>query len=85
MKKILTWDSDQIDVRDIDRQAECQKGNYLVGNDQEGYRFAIHNVVEEIWPTYPTEWDWWMALYEHLISLGEEVDLLPSYKEIKWE
>ncbi len=84
-KKLKLFDND-IDIRDVDWQAEARKWNYLVGSDQEGYRFAIHNIVEEIWPTYKNEWDAWTALYEELISLEEEVELLPSYEELaKWK
>ena len=85
MKKILTWDSDEVDVRDIDRQAEFQKWNYLVGNDEEGYRYAVHNIVDETEPLYHTEEQAWVWLYEYLQAIGEEVDLLPSYEEIRWK
>lgn len=85
MKKKLELFDNPVDVWDIDWQAEAWKWNYLVGNDAEGYRYAVHNVVEEIWPAYRSEWDARMGLYEHLISLGEEVDLLPSYEELRWK
>ena len=85
MKKILTCDSDEVDVRDIDRQAECQKWNYLVGNDEEGYRYAVHNIMDETEPLYHTEEQAWVWLYEYLQAIGEEVDLLPSYEEIRWK
>ena len=85
MKKILTFDSDEIDVRDIDRQAEYQKWNYLVGNDQEWYRYAVHNIVDETDPLYHDEWDAWLWLFEHLQAIWEEVHLLPTYEELaRW-
>ncbi|MBO7716653.1 MAG: hypothetical protein J6S85_24010 [Methanobrevibacter sp.] len=55
MRKRLDSCEVNIDIRDIDRQAECHKGNYLVGNDQEGYRFAVHNVVDETDKLYCNE------------------------------
>ena len=83
MTKLELWMED-VDVRDIDRQAECQKWNYLVGNDQEWYRFAVHNIVDETEPMYRDEESAWQWLYDHLTMLGEQVDLLPSYEDIRW-
>lgn len=74
------------DAYDVDRQAECQKGNYLIGNDQEGYRFAVHNIVDETEKLYHSEEDAWQGLYEHLLMLGEEIEFLPTYEELaKWK
>lgn len=79
MKKLTDFDA-----YDVDRQVECQKWNYLVGNDQEGYRFAVHNVVDETEKLYYSEEDAWQGLYEHLLMLGEEIEYLPSYAELSW-
>lgn len=84
MKKRLDSCEVNIDIRDIDRQAECHKGNYLVGNDQEWYRFAVHNVVDETDKLYRNEWDAREWLYERLCNLELEVELLPSYWEEEW-
>ena len=84
MKKKLDQCEVNIDIRDIDRQAECHKGNYLVGNDQEWYRFAVHNVVDETDKLYPNEWDAREWLYERLCNLELEVELLPSYWQEEW-
>lgn len=84
MKKRLDSCEVNIDVRDIDRQAEAWKGNYLVGNDQEGYRFAVHNIVDESDKLYRDEWDALEWLYERLCNLEQEVELLPSYWELSW-
>lgn len=85
MTKLERW-MDNVDIRDIDRQAECQKGNYLVGNDQEWYRFAVHNIVDETDKLYHDEWDAREWLYEHLVAIWAEVELLPSYDELaKWK
>ena len=81
MKKKLDSCEVNIDIRDIDRQAEAWKGNYLVGNDQEWYRFAVHNVVDETDKLYRNEWDAWEWLYERLCNLELEVELLPNYWE----
>lgn len=85
MKKILTWDSDEIDIRDIDWQTEAQKWNYLVGNDEEWYRYAVHNIVDETEPLYHTEEQARQGLYEYLQAIWEEVNLLPTYTELaRW-
>lgn len=81
MRKMEACD---VDIYDIDWQAECHKGNYLVGNDQEWYRYAINNVIDETDELYRTEEEAWMWLYEHLCSLDREVEVLPSYEEISW-
>lgn len=85
MKKKLQRDSDDIDIRDIDWQSECHKWNYIVWNDAEWYRFAVHNIVDEADPLYRDEESAWMGLYEHLLSVGEEVNLLPTFNDIKWD
>lgn len=72
------------DAYDVDWQKECQKGNYLTGNDTEGYRYAVHSIVDETEPLYHDEESAWQGLYDHLTMLGEQVDLLPSYEELKW-
>jgi hypothetical protein len=80
-----TWkDWILLDAYDVDRQEECQKGNYLVGNDQEWYRYAVHNIVDETDPLYRTEEEAWMWLYDRLCVLGLDVDVLPSYETISW-
>lgn len=73
------------DIYDVDRQREAQKWNYLVGNDQEWYRFAVHNIVDETEPLYHDEWEAWTALYEHLMSIDAVIDYLPSYEELRWK
>lgn len=83
MKK-LRRDETDVDIYDIDWQAECRKGNYLVGNDQEWYRYAVHNIVDETDPLYRTEEEAWMWLYDRLCNLELEVELLPSYEELSW-
>lgn len=72
------------DVRDVDRQSECQKWNYLVGNDEEWYRYAVHNIVDESDPLYHNEWEAWQWLYEYLQIIGATIDYLPSYEELSW-
>lgn len=81
MKKIRK----NADVYDIDWQAECQKGNYLIGNDSEWYRYAIHNVVDERELLYHDEESAWRWLCERLIETWYDVELLPSYKELRWK
>lgn len=71
------------DIYDVDRQAEFQKGNYLVGNDQEWYRYAVHNVVDETETLYYDEDSAWRWLYDRLIETWYDVDYLPSYDELK--
>ncbi len=85
MKKKLQRDSDCVDIRDIDWQAECHKWNYLVGNDEEWYRYAVHNIVDETEPLYHTEEQAWEGLYEYLQAIWEEVNLLPTFDELRWE
>lgn len=75
----------EFDVRDVDWQAECQKGNYLVWNDNEWYRYAVHNIVDESDPLYYNEWEARTALYEHLESCGYQIDYLPTYDELRWK
>ena len=72
------------DAYDVDWQAECQKGNYLTGNDAEWYRYAVHNIVDETEPLYHDEELAWKGLYEHLLMLGEEIEILPTYEELSW-
>ena len=73
------------DVYDVDRQREAQKWNYIVGNDSEWYRYAIHNIVDESDSLYYDEWEARTALYEHLLSVDADIDYLPSYEELrKW-
>lgn len=74
-----------LDIYDVDRQAECQKGNYLVGNDQEGYRFAVHNIVDESYPLYQNESDAMFGLYEYLLTINAELSLLPTYQQSTWD
>lgn len=76
--------TNEYDVRDVDRQAECQKWNYLVGNDSEWYRYAVHNVVDESDPLYRDEWEAWQWLYDYLQIIGAEISFLPSYEELSW-
>lgn len=73
------------DIYDVDRQREAQKWNYLVGNDQEWYRYAYHSIVDETEPLYHDEWEAWTALYEHLLSIDAQIDYLPSYEELRWK
>ena len=73
------------DIYDVDRQREAQKGNYLVGNDQEGYRYAINNIVDETEPLYEEEWEARTALYEHLLMIEAQIDFLPTYEELRWK
>ena len=73
------------DIRDVDRQREAQKGNYLTWNDQEWYRYAIHNIVDETEPLYYDEWEAWQWLYDHLLSIDAEIDYLPTYEELRWK
>lgn len=80
MKKI-----EEIDIRDVDWQTECQKGNYLVGNDQEGYRYAVHYIVDETEPLYHDEWEAWQWLYDHLVNINADISFLPSYNELRWD
>jgi len=73
------------DIRDVDWQREAQKWNYIVGNDSEWYRYAIHNIVDETEPLYHDEWEAWNGLYEHLLSVDAQIDYLPTYEELrKW-
>lgn len=72
------------DIYDVDRQAECQKGNYLVWNDQAGYRYAVHNVVDETEPLFYDEEEARRWLYDRLTETGYEVEYLPSYDELSW-
>ena len=73
------------DIYDVDRQREAMKGNDLVGNDQEGYRYAVHNIVEEDWPLYHDEVEARSALYEHLLEIEAKLDYLPTYEEMRWK
>ena len=73
------------DVYDVDRQREAQKWNYIVGNDSEWYRYAIHNIVDESDSLYYDEWEARTALYEHLLSVDADIDYLPSYEELRWK
>lgn len=75
----------EFDVYDVDRQAECHKWNYLVGNDEIWYRFAVNNVVDETEPLYKNEEDARRGLYEHLLAVNAEISLLPTYDELKWD
>lgn len=80
MKKLRkNWD-----VYDVDWQAEALKGNYLVGNDAEWYRYAVHRVVDESEPLYHDEEEAWRGLYDRLIGTGYEVSYLPTFKELSW-
>lgn len=72
------------DIRDVDRQREAQKWNYLVGNDAEWYRYAYHNIVDETEPLCKDEWEAWTALYEHLLAVDADIDYLPTYEELSW-
>lgn len=81
MKKLRkNWD-----IYDVDRQAECHKGNYLVGNDQEWYRYAVHNIVDETETLYYDEDSAWRWLYDRLIETWYDVDYLPSLEELEWK
>ncbi len=74
-----------LDVYDVDRQEEYNKGNYLVGNDSEWYRFAVHNIVDETDKLYYDEWEARMWLYEHLIMIWATISYLPSYDVLRWK
>lgn len=76
--------NDTFDVRDVDRQAEERKGNYLVYED-DGYRYAVHNICDESDWLYKDEWEARMALYDHLEAIWAKIDYLPSYDELKWK
>lgn len=81
MKKLRkNWD-----IYDVDWQAECQKWNYIVGNDAEWYRYAVHNVVDETETLYYNEDSAWRWLYDRLIETWYDVDYLPSYQELEWK
>ena len=81
MKKLRkNWD-----IYDVDWQAECQKGNYIVGNDAEGYRYAVHNVVDETETLYYNEDSAWRWLYDRLIETWYDVDYLPTLEELEWK
>lgn len=73
------------DIRDVDWSREATKWNYLVWNDAEWYRYAIHNIVDETEPLYRDEWEAWQWLYEHLLAIEEPLDYLPSYEELRWK
>jgi hypothetical protein len=73
-----------LDVYDVDWQEECHKGNYLVGNDSEWYRFAVHNIVDETEKLYHDEWEARLWLYEHLIMIWATISYLPSYEHLSW-
>lgn len=75
----------EFDVYDVDRQAECQKWNYLVGNDDEWYRFAVNYIVDETEPLYDNEEDARMGLYEHLLAIDAKISLLPTYEQLRWD
>jgi hypothetical protein len=72
------------DAYDVDWQREAQKWNYIVGNDSEWYRYAIHNIVDETEPLYHDEEEAWRGLYEHLLSIDAPLDYLPTYEELSW-
>lgn len=74
-----------LDVYDVDWQEECYKGNYLVGNDQEWYRYAINHIVDETEPLYHSEEEARMWLYERLIMIGSTISYLPSYDVLRWK
>lgn len=81
-----TWkDGILLDVYDVDRQEECHKGNYLVGNDQEWYRYAFHNIVDETEPLYHSEEEARIWLYEHMLMVWATISYLPAYDYIKWD
>lgn len=73
-----------LDVRDVDRQAEERKWNYIVPEDW-WYRYAIHNIIDESDWLFKDEWDAWMELYDHLICIGAEIKYLPRIEWIKWK
>lgn len=73
------------DIRDVDRQREYQKGNYIEWNDKEWYRYAVHNIIDESDPLYYDEWEARQWLYDHLLSIDAEIDYLPTYEELRWK
>jgi hypothetical protein len=73
------------DIYDVDWQAEYQKWNYILGNDAEGYRYAVHNVVDETETLYYDEDSAWRWLYDRLIETLYDVDYLPTLEELEWK
>ena len=74
-----------LDVRDVDWSAEEQKGNYIVPEESGGYRYAVHNVVDESDWLFMDEWQAWMELFEHLLAIWENIKFLPRIEWMKWE
>lgn len=75
----------ELDIYDVDWDAEREKWNYVTyEEEEEWYRYAIHNIVDLSEPFYLNEWDayWW--LFEHLTSCEYPIAYLPP-KKWKWE
>lgn len=74
-----------LDIRDVDWSAEEQKGNYIVPEESGGYRYAVHNVVDESDWLFMDEWQARMELFEHLLAIWENIKFLPHIEWMKWK